>query len=454
MKPLILVTGATGYVGGELLKALLAGGHRVRCLARRPEVLRARGTAGAEVVSGDVLDAASVRAAMAGVDAAYYLVHSMSSAGSFEEQDRVGARVFGDAAREAGVRRIVYLGGLGGSDQELSAHLRSRHEVGEILRSSGVPVVEFRASVVIGAGSLSFEMIRALVERLPAMIAPRWVSVPAQPIAIADLLSYLLAALDLPPETSRVFEIGGRDRVSYGGLMREYARQRGLRRLVISVPVLTPRLSSLWLALVTPLYARVGRKLIDSIRHATVVEDQSASTEFRIRPCGFREAIAAALSTGTYGFVSDTKSVRVDAAPSEAFGPIRRIGGATGWYYANWLWRLRGALDLLAGGVGMKRGRRHPDELRVGDTVDCWRVEAFEPNRRLRLAAEMKLPGRAWLEFEVNGEAGGSRVIQTATFDPRGVLGRAYWYLVYPLHQLVFKGMLRQIAAAGSSRAS
>jgi uncharacterized protein YbjT (DUF2867 family) len=227
---------------------------------------------------------------------AYYLVHSMGSAGSFEEEDRAAARIFGDAAREAGVRRIIYLGGLGRSNQSLSAHLRSRHEVGEIFRSSsGVPVIEFRASIVIGSGSLSFEMIRALVERLPVMIAPRWVSVTTQPIAIADLVNYLLGALDLPPGGTRVFEIGGPDEVSYLGLMREYARQRGLKRLVFSVPVLTPSLSSLWLGLVTPLYVRVGRKLIDSIRHATVVEDSSALAEFDIRPIGFREAIALAL---------------------------------------------------------------------------------------------------------------------------------------------------------------
>ena len=448
MKPLILVTGATGYVGGQLLEALLAAGQRVRCLARRPQALRTHAASGAEVVAGDVLDAASVRVAMEGVHTAYYLVHSMASAGSFEEEDRVASRVFGDAAREAGVRRIIYLGGLGSSSEKLSAHLRSRQEVGEILRSSGVPVIEFRASIVIGSGSLSFEMIRALVERLPVMIAPRWVSVPAQPIAIADLLNYLLAALDLPPDTSRIFEIGGSDTVSYGGLMREYARQRGLRRLVISVPVLTPRLSSLWLGLVTPLYVQVGRKLIDSIRHPTVIEDKSALTEFKIRPRGFREAIAAALSTGDQGLLFDTRSVSVSAPPEKAFEPIRRIGGTTGWYYANWLWKLRGAIDLMAGGPGLRRGRRDPDDLRVGDAVDCWRVEALEPNQRLRLASEMKLPGSAWLEFEVLADSGGSTIRQTATFDPVGLLGRAYWYCVYPLHQLVFNGMLRGIAAA------
>lgn len=445
MRPLILITGATGYVGGELLQALLAAGHRVRCLARRPEALRA--VAGAEVVRGDVLDAASVRAAMAGVDTAYYLVHSMSSAGSFEEEDRIAARVFGDAAREAGVRRIVYLGGLGSNRERLSAHLRSRHEVGEILRSSGVPVIEFRASIVIGSGSLSFEMVRALVERLPVMIAPRWVSVPAQPIAIADLLQYLLAALELPPDRSGIFEIGGADQVSYGGLMQEYARQRGLKRVVLSVPVLTPRLSSLWLGLVTPLYVRVGRKLIESIRHPTVVEDPAALAVFPIRPCGFRQAIAAALSTGQQGLLFDSRSLHVAVPPEKAFEPIRRIGGATGWYYADWLWTLRGALDRLAGGAGLRRGRRDPDDLQTGDQIDCWQVESFAPDRHLRLAATMKLPGRAWLEFEVEGDSGGCTIRQTATFDPAGLSGRLYWYAVYPLHQLVFSGMLRGIAA-------
>jgi len=451
MKPLVLLTGATGYVGGELLRALRARGHRVRCLARRPEALSTAEAAEAEVARGDVLDPASVRAAMTGVDAAYYLVHSMGSPGRFEEEDRTAARIFGDAAREAGVRRVVYLGGLGRSDQELSAHLRSRQEVGAILRASGVGVIELRASIVIGSGSLSFEMIRALVERLPVMIAPRWVSVPAQPIAIHDLLDYLLAALDLPSDASRVFEIGGADRVSYGDLMREYARQRGLKRLILSVPVLTPRLSSLWLGLVTPLYVRVGRKLIDSIRHPTVVEDRSARTTFSIRPCGFREAIARALSTGEQGWLFDSRSIRIQVPPEKAFEPIRRIGGATGWYYANWLWRLRGAMDRVAGGVGLRRGRRDPDGLCVGDPVDCWRVEALEPHRLLRLAAEMKLPGRAWLEFSVSGDSGGSTIRQTASFDPVGLLGRAYWYAVYPLHQIVFQGMLRNIAAAAAA---
>lgn len=447
MKPLVLIAGATGYVGRELLTKLLDAGYTVRCLARRPEALRAKPLPGLEVVEGDVLNSASLRAAMNGVSSAYYLVHSMGSTQSFEEQDRRGAQNFANAARDAGVQRIIYLGGLGRSSDQLSAHLRSRQEVGEILRSAGVPVVEFRASVVIGPGSLSFEMIRALVERLPVMIAPRWVSVDAQPIAIADLLAYLLAVLDRPIGANEIFEIGGSDRVSYGGLMREYARQRGLKRLVVSVPLLTPRLSSLWLGLVTPLYVRVGRKLIDSIRHSTVVEDPSALTEFGVRPCGFREAISVAIHADKKHLKTDTRMIRVNASRAEAFVPIRRIGGANGWYYANWLWQLRGWMDKLVGGVGMRRGRRDPDSLCVGDIVDCWRVEAIEPDHFLRLVAEMKLPGRASLEFEVIGESTGFVVRQTATFDPVGLLGRAYWYSVLPFHHYVFRGMLQGIAA-------
>lgn len=477
-RPLILLTGATGYVGGRLLRALETAGHRIRCLVRRPDYLRDRVGEGTQVVQGDVLDGASMHAALAGATTAYYLVHSMGSSGAFEDQDRQAAQNFADAARGAGVKRIIYLGGLGESSDRLSAHLRSRHEVGEILRSSGVPVIEFRASIVIGSGSLSFELIRALVERLPIMIAPRWVSVPAQPIAINDLIAYLVAALDVPVDSSRIFEIGGADCTSYGELMREYAHQRGLRRWIIPVPVLTPRLSSLWLGLVTPIYARVGRKLIDSIRHPTIVNDRSALQAFAIQPCGFREAIAAAMhnedaelaetrwsdalsATGTnrswFGVrfgtrLVDSRVVDVAVPPERAFGPIERIGGRTGWYYANWLWRLRGGIDLLAGGVGMRRGRRDPSHLRVGDTLDFWRVESIEPGHRLRLAAEMKLPGRAWLEFEVtdNG-SGGSRVRQTAEYDPIGLIGRFYWYGVYPLHHLVFRGMLRGIARRAQS---
>ncbi len=473
-EPLMLLTGATGYVGGRLLKALESSGRRVRCLARRPEFLRAKVAPATEVVAGDVLDKRSLKEAMQGVHTAYYMVHSMGSAGAFAEEDRQAALNFGEAAAEAGVQRMIYLGGLGESGVELSPHLRSRQEVGNILRSSGVQVIEFRASIVIGSGSLSFEMIRALVERLPVMITPRWVSVPAQPIGIEELLQYLLASLDLSVEGNSIYEIGGTDRVSYGDLMREYARQRGLRRIMIPVPMLTPRLSSLWLGLVTPLYARVGRELIDSIKHPTVCRDQTALEVFAIRPKGVREAIASALRNEDHDFaetrwsdalsssgrprrwggvrfgtrIVDSRSVHVSAPVARAFAPIRRIGGNTGWYYGNWLWHLRGFLDLLVGGVGMRRGRRDPDSVRVGEVVDFWRVEAFEPNRRLRLFAEMKLPGRAWLEFEVERHKEGSLVRQTAIFDPVGLFGLVYWYLLYPIHQLVFAGMLRGIVAA------
>jgi uncharacterized protein YbjT (DUF2867 family)/tryptophan-rich sensory protein len=292
---LVLLAGATGYVGGRLLNRLESLGVRVRCLARRPEFLRQRVQPNTEVVAGDVLDPASLAVALQGVDTAYYLVHAMGSSGSFEEEDRRAAHNFGAAARAAGVRRIIYLGGLGDEREQLSPPLRSRHEVGAILRSRCVQVIEFRASIILGSGSLSFEMIRTLVERLPVMITPRWVTVPAQPIAIDDVLRYLVAALDHPIHDSRIYEIGGPDRVSYGDLIKEYARQRGLRRLILRVPVLTPYLSSLWLGLVTPVYARVGRALIESIRHPTVVRDNAAQREFTVEPVGHREAMAAAL---------------------------------------------------------------------------------------------------------------------------------------------------------------
>lgn len=469
----LLLTGATGYVGGRLLPLLVKDGAQVRCLARAPERLASRVPAGVEVVAGDVLNPASLADAMRGVTAAYYLVHSMGATGDFEEQDRIAADNFARAAAAAGVERIIYLGGLGEEDADLSAHLRSRHEVGDRLRAHGVPVLELRASIVIGSGSLSFEMIRALVERLPVMITPRWVAVTAQPIAIEDVLAYLRGSLTVPTGgQSLIVEIGGPDRVSYGDLMKEYARQRGLRRLMIPVPLLTPHLSSLWLGLVTPLYARVGRKLVDSLRHPTIVRDDSARRLFAIRPIGVKDAVARALANEDVDFAQtrwsdavsaagepkqwggtrfgnrlvDSRARVVAASPAAAFAAVERIGGATGWYYGNWLWRLRGWLDLLIGGVGMRRGRRDPEHLRVGDTLDCWRVESVEPARRLRLSAEMKLPGRAWLEFEIDPDARGCRVRQTATFDPLGVWGLAYWYSVWPLHQFVFTGMLRGIA--------
>lgn len=468
----VLVTGGTGYVGGRLIPLLESRGLSVRCLARRPEFLQSRVGSQTEVVAGDVLQSETLQAALHGVETAFYLVHSMGTGNDFEDEDRIAARNFAEAAKQNGVRRIIYLGGLGEEQQALSKHLRSRQEVGQILRESGAQVIEFRASIVIGSGSLSFELIRALVQKLPVMLCPKWVSTPSQPIAIEDLLSYLLAAIDLPQGPSDIFEIGGPDQVSYSEIMQEYARQRGLKRWMISVPFLSPRLSSLWLGLVTPVYARVGRKLVDSLRNPTVVTNSHAREVFAIQPRGVSDAIARALvnedqeltatrwsdalsSSGRpqrWGGVRfgtrlvDSRCVEVAAPIEAAFAPIQRIGGRTGWYYGNWLWRLRGWLDLLVGGVGMRRERRDAVDLRVGDPVDCWRVESLEPNRRLRLVAEMKLPGRAWLEFEVEPTSKGSLIRQTAIFDPVGLTGLAYWYTIYPLHEFVFGGMLNGIA--------
>jgi len=342
-----------------------------------------------------------------------------------------------------------------------------------------VPVIEFRASIIVGSGSLSFEMVRALVERLPVMICPKWVSVPTQPIGIEDVIAYLMASLDLPDGTSGIYEIGGPDVVSYGDIMQEYARQRGLRRWLIRVPVLTPRLSSLWLGLVTPLYARVGRKLIDSLRNPTTVSSDQAQHVFPIRARSLRDSIARAISLEetehaatrwsdalssagmaprTWGGVHfgtrivDSQAVTVEALPEQAFAPVRRIGGARGWYFGNFLWRLRGFLDLVVGGIGMRRGRRDPELPHPGDALDCWRVEAYEPDRLLRLVAEMKLPGRAWLQFEVTPQAEGrSQIRQTAIFDPAGLAGLLYWYALYPMHAIIFRGMLARIAAHAAS---
>jgi uncharacterized protein YbjT (DUF2867 family) len=473
---LILLTGATGYVGGRLRLALEAAGRPLRCMARRPDHLRDRVGPATEVIAGDVHEPASLGPALRGVDTAYYLIHSMANAGDSAARDREGAEAFAAAARDAGMRRIVYLGGLGRGDR-LSPHLASRQEVGRILRESGVSTIEFRASIVIGSGSLSFELVRALVEKLPVMVTPRWVATPTQPIGIEDLIAYLVAALDLEIDDSVVYEIGGPDRVSYGDLMREYARLRGLRRTMLRVPVLTPGLSSLWLGLVTPLYAAVGRELIEGVRNETVVHDDRALRDFPVRPRGIREVLARALANEDrelaatrwsdalsaqrapreWGGVTfgtrrvDSRAVLVRCPPEAAFRPIARIGGATGWYYGNALWRLRGLLDLAAGGPGLRRGRRDPAALVAGDTLDFWRVEKVEPGRLLRLAAEMRLPGRAWLQFEVTPEGGGSLIRQTAEFDPVGLGGLLYWYALWPAHQLVFAGMLRNIARAAEA---
>ncbi len=470
-RELTLLTGATGYVGGRLLEQLESAAIPVRCMARRPENLASRVASTTEVVKGDVFDRDSLARAMTGVSTAYYLVHSMGDEGNFEVLERKAAHLFGETAREAGVEKIVYLGGLG-SGPDLSAHLETRQEVGRILRESGVPTLELRASIIIGSGSLSFEMIRSLVDRLPIMTTPSWVRVSAQPIAIEDVVSYLLEARDLEIEQSRVFEIGGADVVSYGEIMREYADQRGLRRLMIPVPMLTPTISSLWLGLVTPLYARVGRKLIEGVRNPTVVQDLSAQTAFKVRPRGISEAIARALANEDRDFagtrwsdaeggghgatpstesgqrIVDSRTLRVRGTARQAFNPVLRIGGDVGWYFGDSMWRLRGFLDRLAGGPGLRRGRRDPGGLRPGDALDFWRVETIEPDRFLRLKAEMKLPGRAWLEFEVTPDGPDARITQTAIFDPVGLGGLLYWYLLLPVHNIMFAGMLRRIGKA------
>ena len=469
------LTGATGYVGGRLLRRLEESGRQVRCMLRRPEALSGRTTNQTEVVYGDVLEPDCLQEAFAGVTAAYYLVHSMGASGPFAGADRRGAENFAAAAHESRISRIVYLGGLG-ADDDVSPHLESRHEVGRILRESGVPTIEFRASIIIGSGSASFEIVRSLVDRSPVLLIPSWVVSRTQPIAVEDVLAYLVAALDFELEQSRLFEIGGPDRVAYADLTREYARQAGLRRAVIRVPLATPRISGLWLSVVTPVYASIGRELIESLRNDTLVGDGSARELFPIRPRGFREAIERALANEDREFAetrwSDalsahqgrnwggvtlgqravaSRTITVAASPEQTFAPIQRLGGETGWYYGDSFWRLRGLLDKLVGGVGLRRGRRDPVRLAVGDTLDFWRVEAFEQDRLLRLSAELKTPGRIWLQFEVNDDQTETTLRQTAIFDPHGLAGLVYWYALYPVHYLIFEGMLRRIGQAATA---
>jgi uncharacterized protein YbjT (DUF2867 family) len=468
----ILVTGATGYIGGRLVSRLLDEGRDVVCLARDPARLAGRQWRDVEVRRGDVLDPDSLGPALQGIDVAYYLIHSMAAGErDFEERDRVAAENFGAAARDAGIQRIIYLGGLGSGDKDISAHLASRQMVGDVLRESGVPVTEFRAAVVVGSGSLSFEMIRYLTERLPIMITPRWVDTRCQPIAIANILDYLSLCLDEPRSIGRTLEIGGPDVLTYGDMMRRYADVRGLRRALIPVPFLTPRLSSYWVDLVTPIPAAYARPLIDGLRSEVVVHDAAALEIFNIDLIPYTEAVQRALDraradnvetswagasanqrtgvelTTSEGMIIEQRRVETSASPEAVFAVFSGIGGERGWYYANTLWKLRGLIDRLLGGVGMRRGRRSPNHLRPGDALDFWRVEEVEPGRRIRLRAEMKTPGGAWLQFEVQPrDEDGSILIQTAFFEPRGLFGLIYWYGLYPIHQAIFSGMVRAIA--------
>jgi uncharacterized protein YbjT (DUF2867 family) len=479
--PLILVTGVTGYVGGRLVPRLLAEGYRVRVMVRgRPERLRGRAWRDkVDVVVGDVLQPDDLAAAMDSVTIAFYLIHSMRGNDEFSQRDFQAADNFASAAANAGVDRIIYLGGLGDPEANLSEHLRSRQETGDALRQAGVPVTEFRAGMIVGSGSLSFEMVRDLTERLPIMICPRWVYSRTQPVAIGDVLAYLTAALETEASIDQIIEIGGPDVLTYADMMRVYAQVRNLRRLIIPVPVLTPRLSSFWVHWITPVSASIARPLIEGLRNELVVRDELARDLFPdIEPISYEEAVKLALkrmeqgrietiwsdamasSRGDQGpvllaheqgMLIERRHQLVKASPESVFRAFSRVGGERGWPAYTSLWRLRGALDRLIGGVGMRRGRRHPEQLRQGDALDFWRVEAVEPNQLLRLRAEMKLPGEAWLQFEArpidDGQAGAMRtdLVQTAYFASRGLMGQIYWYGIYPLHGLIFGQMVQNL---------
>jgi uncharacterized protein YbjT (DUF2867 family) len=466
-----LVVGASGYVGGRLSARLLERGHQVRLASRDPRGLAER-FPGADVVRMDLLDDTTLPAALEGVQLAYYLAHSMGAGGAgFERRDLLAARAFAAAARVAGVDRIVYLGGLGEPGSRLSTHLASRQQVGAELAAHGVPVTEFRAAVIVGSGSASFELLRSLVEHLPVMITPRWVRTLCQPIAIRDVLEYLVAAADHPEQTG-VVEIGGPDVLSYAEMMRTYARLRGMRRLMIPVPVLTPRLSSYWCSLVTPVPRAIAGPLIEGLRNEVIVRDPKPARGFGVTPTPFELAVRRAIeridghdvettwfdslgSTGRpdlglersrEGMIVERRQQHVNASAARTFAGIEGLGGDHGWPYANALWRVRGLMDRAVGGVGMRLGRRDPDHVRVGDAIDFWRVEAVRRPELLRLRAEMKVPGRAWLQFEVSGDERSSTVVQTAFFEPRGLSGLAYWYALLPVHGLIFRGTVRELA--------
>lgn len=480
----ILVTGATGYIGGRLVPLLLERGYQVRCLVRDPQRLQGRAwQAHVEVAPGDVLQSESLSAAMQAIDVAYYLVHSMGSGQNFHERDLQAARNFSQAARQAGVKRIIYLGGLAKDDDTLSKHLRSRQETGHALREAGVPVTEFRAAVIVGSGSLSFEMIRYLTERVPVMIYPKWVFTRTQPIGVGAVLQYLAAALEMSNSTGEIIEIGGSQVVTYGEMMTIYAQERGLKRWMVPVPVLTPRLSSYWVNIVTPIPASIARPLIDGLRNENIVHDPSAKALFPdIKPSSYREAVQQAIAnleasqvetawsdalstsqgqappvvlTTHEGMIIERRQRLVRATPEKVFEVISGLGGQRGWLYMNWAWELRGWMDRIVGGVGLRRGRRDPDELRVGDALDFWRVEDLRSNRLLLLRAEMIVPGKAWLQFQVQPEESGkSKLNQIAFFAPKGLLGFLYWYILYPIHKLVFSGMIDQIVARAEGNQS
>ena len=490
-----LVTGATGYIGGRLVPELLAAGHRVRVMTRSPERLRDHPwAADVEVVRADGTDEEQVATACRGADVVYYLIHALGSGPEFEATDRRTAQVMARAAAEAGVGRLVYLGALVPAEEELSPHLRSRTEVAEILLGSGVPTVVLRAAVVLGSGSASFEMLRHLTERLPVMVTPRWVHSRIQPIAVRDVLRYLVGCVTLPSSVSRSFDIGGPDVMSYAEMMQRYAAVAGLpRRRILPVPLFTPSLSSHWVGLVTPVPAGIARPLVESLRNTVVCGEHDIAAFVPDPPeglLGFDDAVGLALqrvrdsavatrwaSASVPGAPSDPlptdpdwaggslyvdeRTRATDAAPEQVWRVVEGIGGDNGWYSFPLAWTVRGWLDRLVGGVGLRRGRRDPHRLFVGDALDFWRVEERDAGRLLRLRAEMRVPGLAWLEFHVehggtDGGADGVTVLrQRATFAPRGLAGHLYWWAIAGFHGLVFGGMIRGLTrtaeAAGTA---
>ncbi len=468
----VLVTGATGYIGGRLVGHLLDAGYRVRVMVRDRGKLQHRPWHDAvEQVIADPLIPQTLPRALAGVTRAFYLIHSMTGGADFRRRDITAARNFGHAAAETGVGRIIYLGGLGDPRAPLSEHLTSRQETGDTLRESGVPVTEFRAAIVVGSGSISFEMIRHLTERLPVMICPRWVFTRVQPIAIGDVLAYFMAALERPETAGRIIEIGGADVLTYGQMMTGYARVRGLHRLLIPVPVLTPRLSSYWVHWVTPVRAAYVRPLIEGLRNEVVVANPTASTIFPdVRPVGYETAVRRALeelqarrfvpellsqsvgenrveTLAQEGMVIERRCLTVKAPAADVYRVFSGLGGKRGWLCFDWAWRLRGVADRMIGGIGLRRTRPDREALREGDLVDFYRVEAVVPDRLLRLHVEMKLPGDGWVQFEARPlGARRSTLVQTVFFAPRGLTGSLYWYVLRAAHRLIFACMLRRIA--------